>query len=143
MLLRAYTCRLETPAADMTPNITRNIPPITGVGIVVNIAPTLPSIPIITIKTPLTTITMRLPTCRIKKAFNQMYALECLTSRLTSHSHFTFVIPRAPTFSLYDVVPFPVPQAPASRQPSPSIPMPLLIACLGGGGAPDSLAQAW
>lgn len=57
--------------------------------------------------------------------------------------HLTFVIPRAPTFSLYEVVPFPVPQAPANRQPIPSIPIPLLMACFGGGGAPDNLAQAW
>lgn len=62
-----YTCRLETPAAAMTPNITMNIPPITGDGIVVNIAATLPSMPITTIKTPLTTITMRLPTCEKKR----------------------------------------------------------------------------
>lgn len=54
----------------------------------------------------------------------------------------TRVIPKAPTFSLYEVVPFPVPQAPARRQPIPSTPIPRLIACLGGGGAPDKRAQA-
>lgn len=62
MLIRVCTCKLETPAAEMTPNITMNIPPITGDGIVVNIAPTLPKTPMTTIKTPLATITMRLPT---------------------------------------------------------------------------------
>lgn len=42
-------------------------------------------------------------------------------------------------FSLYDVVPLPVPKAPAMIQPIPSIPIPLLIADVVGGGAPDSL----
>lgn len=51
----------------------------------------------------------------------------------------TCVMPRAPMFSLYDVVPFPDPQAPAIRHPIPSIPIPLLIADVVGGGAPDSL----
>lgn len=55
---------------------------------------------------------------------------------------FTFVIPMAPMFSLYEVVPFPVPKAPVRRHPIPSIPIPRLMACLGGGGAPDNLAQA-
>lgn len=54
----------------------------------------------------------------------------------------TLVIPIAPMFSLYDVVPFPLPKAPAKRHPIPSIPIPRLIACFGGGGAPDNLAQA-
>lgn len=48
----------------------------------------------------------------------------------------------APMFSLYEVVPFPVPKAPVRRHPIPSIPIPRLMACLGGGGAPDNLAQA-
>lgn len=143
-----------------------NIPPITGDGIVVNTAPTLPNIPMTTIKTPLATITMRLPTFK-KKRKKKKRPLSVVVPRQYTHvmliykcirlskdlpdklflanaeAHLTFVIPRAPTFSLYEVVPFPVPQAPASRQPSPSMPIPLLIACLGGGGAPDSLAQAW
>lgn len=66
MLLGLGTCRLEIPAAAMTPNITKNMPPITGDGIVVKIAPTLPNTPMTTIKTPLATITMRLPTCKKK-----------------------------------------------------------------------------
>lgn len=56
------TCRLETPAAEMTPNITRNMPPITGSGIVVKMAATFPIMPMTTIKTPLNSITIRLPT---------------------------------------------------------------------------------
>ncbi len=35
------------------------------------------------------------------------------------------------------MVPFPVPSRPASRQPSPSVPIPRLMACGGGGGAPE------
>ena len=54
----------------------------------------------------------------------------------------TLVIPIAPIFSLYDVVPLPDPQAPVKRQPNPSIPRPLFIACFGGVGAPESLAHA-
>ena len=54
----------------------------------------------------------------------------------------TLVIPMAPIFSLYEVVPVPVPQAPARMQPIPSIPIPRLIAWAGGGGAPDILAHA-
>ena len=65
------TCRLDTPAAEMTPNITMNMPPITGVGIVVNIAPTLPNTPMTTIKTPLAIITMRLPTFEEKTCVSQ------------------------------------------------------------------------
>ena len=48
-------------------------------------------------------------------------------------------MPRAPIFSLYEVVPLPLPQAPASIHPIPSIPIPLLIAAVVGGGAPDNL----
>lgn len=65
------TCRLDTPAAEMTPNITMNMPPITGVGIVVNMAPTLPNTPMTTIKTPLAIITMRLPTFEEKTCISQ------------------------------------------------------------------------
>jgi len=53
----------------------------------------------------------------------------------------TCVIARAPMFPLYEVVPGPAPKAPASVQPKPSIAMPLLIASLVGGGAPDILHQ--
>ena len=55
---------------------------------------------------------------------------------------YTLVIPIAPMFSLYEVVPFPDPHAPARIHPIPSIPIPLFIAWVGGGGAPDSLAHA-
>lgn len=58
-----FTCRLEIPAAEMTPNMIKNIPPMTGVGMVVKMAPILPSIPIKIMKTPLSRITVRLPTC--------------------------------------------------------------------------------
>ena len=54
----------------------------------------------------------------------------------------TLVIPIAPIFSLYDVVPLPDPQAPVKKQPNPSIPRPLFIACFGGAGAPEILAHA-
>lgn len=67
------TCKLETPAALMTPNITINIPPITGSGIVVKTAPILPKTPIKTIKTPLVKITILLPTCQIT---NRRFALK-------------------------------------------------------------------
>ena len=51
-------------------------------------------------------------------------------------------MPIAPTFSLYDVVPFPVPKAEVKRHPIPSIPIPRFMAWLGGGGAPEILAHA-
>jgi len=51
--------------------------------------------------------------------------------------HITFVTPIAPTFSPNVLVPFPLPMSPANTVPSPSNPIPLLIACTGGGGAPD------
>lgn len=54
----------------------------------------------------------------------------------------TFVMPIAPIFSLYEVVPLPDPHIPANRDPNPSIPIPLFTACSGGGGAPDILAHA-
>lgn len=62
-IIPLFTCRLEIPAAVMTPNMIRNIPPITGSGMVVKIAPNLPSIPNKIITTPLRRITVRLPTC--------------------------------------------------------------------------------
>jgi len=36
-------------------------------------------------------------------------------------------------------VPDPVPQAAATRHPTPSMPIPLLMAAVVGGGAPDNL----
>ena len=48
---------------------------------------------------------------------------------------FTFVTPIAPTFSPNVFVPFPLPQIPASMVPMPSIAIPRLIECTGGGGA--------
>lgn len=51
-------------------------------------------------------------------------------------------MPMAPVFTLYVVVPFPLPKAPVKRHPIPSTPIPRLMACFGGGGAPDNLAQA-
>ena len=54
----------------------------------------------------------------------------------------TLVIPMAPMFSLKDVVAFPVPIAPAKKHAIPSTATPRLMACGGGGGAPDSLAHA-
>lgn len=55
------------PVAVMTPNMIRNIPPSTGVGMVVKMAPILPNIPIRIMKTPLRRITVRLPTCHTNK----------------------------------------------------------------------------
>ena len=72
-----FTCRLEIPAAAMTPNMIRNIPPITGAGIVVNAAPILPSIPIKIMKTPLRRTTVRLATCCHTKDY-----LKWVTSRV-------------------------------------------------------------
>lgn len=60
-----FTCKLETPAALMTPNMIMNIPPTTGSGMVVKTAPIFPKIPIKTMKTPLEKITTLLPTCQI------------------------------------------------------------------------------
>lgn len=57
------TCRLEIPTAVMTPNITRNMPPITGVGMVANAAPIFPRTPIRSSTQPAATITDLLPTC--------------------------------------------------------------------------------
>lgn len=45
-------------------------------------------------------------------------------------------MPIVPTFSPKVFVPFPLPQRPASIVPNPSIAIPRLIACTGGGGAP-------
>ena len=44
------------------------------------------------------------------------------------------VIAIAPIFSEKLVAPFPVPKTPESMQPIPSVVMPRLIACRGGGG---------
>ena len=65
VLLRVprLTCRLEIPTAVMTPNITRNMPPITGVGMVAKAAPIFPNTPIRSSKQPAATITILLPTC--------------------------------------------------------------------------------
>lgn len=41
-----------------------------------------------------------------------------------------------PTFSPKVFVPLPHPQKPARTVPKPSVPIPLLMACIGGGGAP-------
>ena len=57
------TWRLEIPTAVMTPNITRNMPPITGVGMVANAAPIFPNMPIRSSTQPAATITTLLPTC--------------------------------------------------------------------------------
>ena len=57
------TCRLEIPTAEMIPNITRNMPPITGVGMVANAAPIFPNMPIRSNTQPAATITILLPTC--------------------------------------------------------------------------------
>lgn len=62
--------------------------------------------------------------------------------RKESRVNLTFVIPRAPTFILNDVVPFPEPQAPARMQPMPSMRMPLFMADLVGGGAAENLWES-
>lgn len=51
----------------------------------------------------------------------------------------TLVIPMTAMLELIDVVPFPVPHAPASRDPRPSASRPLFTAALVGSGAADSL----
>lgn len=60
-----FTCRLEIPAAAMTPNMTINIPPTTGLGMVAKMAPILPKTPMNIMMTPLTRITALLLTCQI------------------------------------------------------------------------------
>lgn len=69
-----FTCRLDIPAAVMTPNMIMNMPPSTGVGMVVKIAPILPNIPIKSMKIPLRRITIRLPTCQTNKWFEMCFA---------------------------------------------------------------------
>lgn len=79
-----FTCKLETPAALMTPNMIMNIPPTTGSGMVVKTAPIFPKIPIKTMKTPLVKITTLLPTCQIKKQTKkpQTFPIEnCLATK--------------------------------------------------------------
>lgn len=75
-----FTCRLEMPAAVMTPNMMRNIPPITGVGMVVKMAPILPSSPIKIMNTPLRRITIRLPTCCHAGSLNYESSVDLLCS---------------------------------------------------------------
>lgn len=58
----ADTCRLEIPTAVIMPNITRNMPPMTGVGMLANIAPTFPKTPLRSMVQAPAMITMRLPT---------------------------------------------------------------------------------
>lgn len=57
------TCRLEMPTAVMIPNITRYMPPITGLGMVANAAPIFPKTPMRSSTQPAATITILLPTC--------------------------------------------------------------------------------
>lgn len=57
------TCKLETPTAVMMPNITRNIPPMMGVGMLANTAPILPNMPVKSRTKPPATMTILLPTC--------------------------------------------------------------------------------
>ena len=68
------TWRLEIPTAVMTPNITRNMPPITGVGMVANAAPIFPNMPIRSSTKPAATITILLPTCSTRGEGIQMVA---------------------------------------------------------------------
>ena len=69
-----------------------------------------------------------------------------LNSKICSNKKWTttraFVIPIAPMFSLYEVVPAPLPNAPANMQQNPSIKIPRLTACCGTGGAPARRAHA-
>ena len=90
------------------PKVMQKTPPMMGDGIVTKKAPTLLKAPSTNIITPAYCTTRRLP---------------------------TLVTPMAPIFWLKLVVPFPVPQMPAIRQPSPSVPIPLFTAWIGGGGA--------
>lgn len=47
-----YTCRLEIPTAATMPNMIRNIPPMTGSGIVIKTALNLPKSPKMIIRSP-------------------------------------------------------------------------------------------
>lgn len=60
--LNVFTWRLDTPTAAITPNITRNMPPMTGSGIVIKIAPNFPKIPRMIIRIPAVWRTNLLPT---------------------------------------------------------------------------------
>lgn len=58
----AVTCKLEIPTAVIMPNITRNRPPMTGVGMLASIAPAFPKTPLRSMAQAPAMITMRLPT---------------------------------------------------------------------------------
>lgn len=57
-----FTWRLDIPTAVIIPNITRNIPPMTGTGMVIKIAPNFPKIPRKIIRTAVVWRTNLLPT---------------------------------------------------------------------------------
>lgn len=57
-----YTCRLEIPTAATMPNMMRNIPPMTGSGIVIKTALNLPKSPKMIIRSPAVWSTNLLPT---------------------------------------------------------------------------------
>lgn len=69
-----------------------------------------------------------------------MYKILSLEDIFTFYTFFFYSsIPIVPTFSPKVFVPFPLPQSPANIVPNPSIPIPRLIACIGGGGAPKMI----
>jgi len=108
-LLRSTPCKFDSPTAVTVAKTTQKTPPIIGSGILIKTAPTLLISAQQIISPPAAWITLRAP---------------------------TFVTLIAPIFSLYEVVPFPVPQIPAKIQPIPSIIIPRLSACAGGAFAP-------
>lgn len=55
------------PTAAITPNITRNMPPITGMGMLASMAPTFPKMPLRSMAQAPAMITIRLPTCAKRK----------------------------------------------------------------------------
>ena len=57
-----FTWRLDIPTAAIIPNITRNMPPITGSGMVIKTAPNFPKIPRTIIRMPVVWMTNLLPT---------------------------------------------------------------------------------
>lgn len=62
-----FTWRFEIPTAAIIPNITRNMPPMTGSGMVMNTAPNFPKIPRTIIRIPVVWRTSLLPTWKKRK----------------------------------------------------------------------------
>lgn len=79
--LQFITCKLDIPTAAIIPNITRNMPPMTGSGMVIKTAPNFPNMPRMIIRMPVVWRTSRLPTWK-NSAYGKTLTVFCLqTSR--------------------------------------------------------------